>query len=103
MNSSRKILTTQTVMNAMVRALRWLAKETTLSKMCGVVPEAYISGNRCCINKRCSEHDQLFRRWSDDHEAARAKCLQSSEQFEPSVRIVQATSKAMPPHDNRLC
>ena len=70
--------TTQAVVNAMVKALKWLAKATPEQVM-AVVPEAYMAGEPLALQGGAvEEHDRLFAGRANEH-AGRAERLQGGQ------------------------
>ncbi len=93
--------TTQAVVNAMVRALRWLSRATPEQVM-AVVPEAYLAGNRSLYK------DALLKNmigYSTDGQMslkAAQNVYKVLKQFEPSVMAAGDTIKLEATFDNRF-
>ena len=93
--------TTQAVVNAMVRALRWLAKATPEQVMT-VVPEAYLSGNRSLYKQALLKNMIGYSTDGQMTMKAAQNVYKVLKQFEPSVMAAADTIKLEATFDNRF-
>jgi NitT/TauT family transport system substrate-binding protein len=76
--------TTQAAVNAMVRALRWLAKATP-EQIVAVVPQAYLSGNRAVYQQALQKNLGGYSKDGQLNMKAANNVYAVLKQFEPSV------------------
>ena len=93
--------TTQAVVNAMVRALRWLAKATPEQVM-AVVPEAYLAGNRSLYKQALLKNMIGYSTDGQMTMKAAQNVYKVLKQFEPSVMAAADTIKLEATFDNRF-
>ena len=93
--------TTQAVVNAMVRALRWLAKATPEQVM-AVVPEAYLSGNRSLYKQALLKNMIGYSTDGQMTMKAALNVYKVLKQFEPSVMAAGDSIKLDATFDNRF-
>ena len=92
--------TTQAVVNAMVRALRWLEKATPEQVM-AVVPESYSAGNRALYKEALLKNMIGYSADGQMSMKAAQNVYKVLKQFEPSVMAAGASIKLDATFDNR--
>ena len=93
--------TTQAVVNAMVRALRWLEKATPEQVM-QVVPESYLAGNRSLYKEALLKNMIGYSADGQMSMKAAQNVYKVLKQFEPSVMAAGASIKLDATFDNRF-
>jgi NitT/TauT family transport system substrate-binding protein len=93
--------TTQAVVNAMVRALRWLAKATPEQVM-AVVPESYLAGNRSLYKDALLKNMIGYSVDGQMNLKAAQNVYKVLKQFEPSVMAAGDSIKLEATFDNRF-
>ncbi len=93
--------TTQAVVNAMVRSLRWLAKATP-EQIMAVVPEAYLSGNRSLYKQALLKNMIGYSTDGKMTLKAAQNVYNVLKQFEPSVIAAGDVIKLERTFDNRF-
>ena len=93
--------TTQAVVNAMVRALRWLEKATPEQVM-AVVPESYLAGNRSLYKEALLKNMIGYSADGQMSMKAAQNVYKVLKQFEPSVMAAGASIKLDATFDNRF-
>ena len=93
--------TTQAVVNAMVRSLRWLARATP-EQIMAVVPEAYLSGNRSLYKQALLKNMIGYSTDGQMTMKAAQNVYKVLKQFEPSVMAAGDSIKLDATFDNRF-
>ena len=93
--------TTQAVVNAIVRSLRWLARATP-EQIMAVVPEAYLSGNRSLYKQALLKNMIGYSTDGQMTMKAAQNVYKVLKQFEPSVMAAGNSIKLDATFDNRF-